>query len=329
MDERDEALATVVPIEAAASFAPEPVLVDAVALAHEAAVAEAGAELVGDHVGVLMEAERVATHLFTCLSPGYRGWNWAVTIARAPGEPPTVNDVVLLPGDDALIAPAWVPWSERVRAGDLGVGDLLPTDPADPRLIAGLTGEAELEGAASLTPLGFGSWELGLGRERVLSPLGRDDAADRWLETMGPNSPMAKSAPLTCASCGFLMTIGGPLGQLFGVCANVMSPADGHVVAMTYGCGTHSEVKVDASAAALGDVLTVDEDDVVAVDLDAIPDPVAQAADDLADAADAAEPVTELAASEIELVTAEIELVVDDAQDGQPDADEPVSGEDR
>lgn len=264
---------TVVPITAAPSFAPEPVLVDAVDLAREAAVEEAGAELVGEHTGVLMEAENLATHLFTCLSPGYRGWNWAVTVARAPGFPPTVSDVVLLPGDDALTAPAWVPWSERVQAGDLGVGDLFVTPADDARLVPGLTGEDELEGAASLTPLGVGSWELGLGRERVLSALGRDDAADRWMETVGPNSPMAKAAPLTCTSCGFLMTIGGPLGQLFGVCANLMSPADGHVVAMTYGCGAHSEVKVDPNAAPLGDVITVDDDAILPVALDAIPDP--------------------------------------------------------
>ena len=267
---------TVVSITAAASYAPEPELIDAVDLARAAALDEAGAELVGDHIGALMESERVATHLFTCLSPGYRGWNWAVTVARVPGEAPTVNDVVLLPGDDALTAPAWVPWSERVQAGDLGVGDLLLTSADDPRLIAGLTGEDELEGVASLTPLGFGSWEIGIGRERVLSAIGREDAADRWMESVGPNSPMAKSAPLTCTSCGFLMTIGGPLGQLFGVCANVMSPADGHVVAMTYGCGTHSEVTVEASVGPLGEVITVDDDEVLLVDLDAIADVVVE-----------------------------------------------------
>ena len=41
------------------------------------------------------------------------------------------------------------------------------------------------------------------------------------------------------------MTIGGALGQAFGVCANVMSPADGHVVALAFGCGAHSEVETE------------------------------------------------------------------------------------
>src|SRR5690606_41411281 len=40
----------------------------------------------------------------------------------------TVCGTVLRPGADALLAPGWVPWRERLQPGDLGVGDLLPTD---------------------------------------------------------------------------------------------------------------------------------------------------------------------------------------------------------
>ena len=236
----------VVPITAAPSFAPEPVLVDAVELARAAAVEEAGADLVGEHAGVLMEAETVATHLFTCLSPGYRGWNWAVTIARAPGFDPTVSDVVLLPGPEALVAPAWVPWSERVRPGDLGPGDVLPTPADDARLVPGYTGEDDA-GVTEDEPLRPEQWELGLGRVRVLSPIGRDDAADRWSAgDFGAMSPMARQAPLECGTCGFMLAMGGSLGQYFAVCANVMSPADGRVVALTYGCGAHSEVEPES-----------------------------------------------------------------------------------
>jgi hypothetical protein len=50
-------------------------------------------------------------------------------------------DAVLLPGDDAVLAPEWVPWSERLRPGDLGPGDLLPTEADDLRLEPGWTGE--------------------------------------------------------------------------------------------------------------------------------------------------------------------------------------------
>jgi hypothetical protein len=53
---------------------------------------------------------------------------------------------------------------------------------------------------------------------------------------------------MECASCGFLLPIGGPMGQQFAVCANRMSPADGRVVALTYGCGAHSEVETEVEA---------------------------------------------------------------------------------
>lgn len=226
------------------------VLVSAVEVARAAAVEEAGPDAVGDHLGVVMEDERLATHTFACLNPAYVGWQWTVTVARAPrAKAVTVSEVVLLPGPGALVAPEWVPWSERIRPGDLGPGDVLPTRADDPRLVAGLTGEDDLESVASQAPLQPGQWELGLGRVRVLSPFGRDDAADRWVDgDFGPTSPMAKQAPLECVSCGFLLPLGGPLGQQFAVCANPMSPADGHVVALTYGCGAHSEVEPEAEA---------------------------------------------------------------------------------
>jgi hypothetical protein len=222
-------------------------LAAAVEFAREAVATEVGADRVGGHLEVAMEDDRLATHLFDCTSPGYRGWRWAVTLARTPDAlEPTVCDVVLLPGPDALVAPAWVPWSERVQPGDLGVGDVFPTGAQDPRLVAGFTDEDDLEGAGSQSPLSPGTWELGLGRARVLSQIGRDDAADRWYAgEMGPDSAMAKNAPHTCLTCGFLMPMGGAFGQMFAVCANVMAPADGRVVALDYGCGAHSEVQVD------------------------------------------------------------------------------------
>ncbi|HAN71497.1 MAG TPA: DUF3027 domain-containing protein [Actinobacteria bacterium] len=219
-------------------------LVAAVDVARAAALEEAGEPAVGEHLDVVMEAERLATHLFACTNPAYVGWQWAVTVARVPRlKGVTVSEVVLLPGPDALVAPAWVPWSERVRPGDLSPGDVLPTSADDLRLVPGLTGSDDLESLASSAPLSPGQWEVGLGRLRVLSPIGRDDAADRWVEgDYGPDSAMAKHASLDCSSCGFMLPMSGPMGQLFAVCANEMSPADGHVVALTYGCGAHSEV---------------------------------------------------------------------------------------
>ena len=79
-------------------------------------------------------------------------------------------------------------------------------------------------------------------RARVLSATGRDEAALRWYTgEHGPRSPLAHAAPGLCRSCGFLVRLGGPLGQVFGVCANSYAPDDGRVVSVDHGCGAHSE----------------------------------------------------------------------------------------
>lgn len=221
------------------------VLAKAVDLAREAAEHEAPWGTVGEHVGIEYDDERVATHYFACLDPAYVGWRWAATVARAPrAKAATVDEVVLLPGPDALVAPPWVPWADRVRPGDLAVGTVWPTAADDTRLTAGLTGLDELDGAADRSPVHPSQWEIGLGRVRVLSADGRDEAARRWWSgDRGPEAPMARAVSMTCSTCGFLLPIGGPLGQAFGVCAQQMSPADGSVVSLAFGCGAHSEVE--------------------------------------------------------------------------------------
>jgi hypothetical protein len=156
-----------------------------------------------------------------------------------PDEPITVSETVLLPGPDALVAPAWVPWQERVRAGDLGVGDLLPTDPDDIRLVPGYleSDDPEIEETA---------YEIGLGRPRVLSREGRTEATERWRDgDHGPRTDMAKAAPSTCVTCGFYLPLAGSLSAAFGACANELAPADGAVVHAEYGCGAHSDVEAD------------------------------------------------------------------------------------
>src|SRR5688572_27802221 len=53
-----------------------------------AAIDDAHAAILDEHVGAhllaVAEGERVVTHYFDCTLPGYRGWRWAVTVARAP-----------------------------------------------------------------------------------------------------------------------------------------------------------------------------------------------------------------------------------------------------
>jgi hypothetical protein len=115
---------------------PDQVCAEAIDLARDAAAAAAAPVNVGDHLGLAAEGDRVVTHYFECLDPAYRGWRWAVTLARAPrSKVATVDETVLLPGPDALLAPDWVPWQDRLRPGDLGVGDLMPAPPDDERLV--------------------------------------------------------------------------------------------------------------------------------------------------------------------------------------------------
>ena len=232
----------------------------AVELARVAAVEVAG-PAVGEHLGVEADGERVVTHSFATSETGYVGWRWAVTVAREQdGDTVTVDEVVLLPGSGALIAPAWVPWSERVQPGDLTPGDLLPPVQDDPRLVPSYT-----DVDAEELPFALHR-ELGLDRPRVLSLDGRLDAAERWYDgDAGPDSPMAKAAPGRCGGCGFLAPLAGSLGRVFGACANAMAPDDGRVVALTHGCGAHSETVVEVPMSSYAG-MAVEDDEYLVVD---------------------------------------------------------------
>ena len=235
----------------ARSKEPDQACAEAVDLARAAVVAVVGPGRVGEHLEVLAEGERAVTHLFDCEDPAYLGWRWAVTVGRAPrSKLVTVSETVLVPGPAALLAPPWVPWQDRLRPGDLGVGDLLPAPPDDERLAPLVV----LEGDDAVTDWYPGGEEedpgdpaepfnLSLpGRARVLSATGRESASARWYNSEhGPRTPLAHAAPAHCGSCGFFVPLSGELGGLFGACANAYAPDDGRVVSADHGCGAHSE----------------------------------------------------------------------------------------
>ncbi|HET6698901.1 MAG TPA: DUF3027 domain-containing protein [Nocardioidaceae bacterium] len=228
---------------AARTVKPDAACAGAVDLARAALLEGVDAGDVGDHLGHQADGERVVTHFFSCTRAGYRGWRWAVTVARASRQRAvTVDEIVLLPGDEAITAPTWVPWRERVQPGDLGPGDLLLTEEDDPRLVPGYLADDEVVDADSVREV---SDEVGLGRPRVLSLEGRDLAAQRWYDgSHGPTAPIAEAAPAACRSCGFLVRLAGPLSGMFGVCANAQANDDGRVVSFDHGCGAHSEARV-------------------------------------------------------------------------------------
>ncbi|HLR48878.1 MAG TPA: DUF3027 domain-containing protein [Corynebacterium sp.] len=176
------------------------------------ALEEFGEGEVGQHLGIAMTGADSATHRFAADVPGYSGWEWHAVVACPPGETAvTVSELALVPAAQALQAPKWVPWSERVQPGDLGPGDLMPPEPNDSRL-----------------------------HGDKLSKQGLDDALNRWRQgEYGPNSAMAQQAPLQCHTCAFFLA----WDRSFGLCANEYS-ADGHVVHSRYGCGAHSGTRL-------------------------------------------------------------------------------------
>jgi hypothetical protein len=254
---------------------PDEAAAGAVDLARSAAEDLAGPARVGQYLGAEADGDRTVTHLFDCLDPAYTGWRWAVTVTRASrAKSITVSESLLLSGPDSLLAPDWVPWRDRVRPGDVGVGDLLPTTADDERLVptAMLEGDegvldwddsAPWDAALPTIDLPPGApfpaarpgdpgqeADPRLKRSRVLSAIGRDETALRWYSSEhGPRSPLAHAAPGPCLTCGFLVRLGSPLGRVFGVCANEYAPDDGRVVSLDHGCGAHSEAPAGAQGA--------------------------------------------------------------------------------
>jgi len=274
-------------------------LADAVDFARGAVLEGAPGGQVGAHVGAHREDAVTLSHLFEAQVPGYLGWRWSVTVALAGDEEPvTVSEVVLVPGPEAMVAPAWVPWEQRVRAGDLGVGDIFPTDKDDPRLAPAYlqSDDPAVEEVAH---------EAGLGRVHVLSRYGREDAATRWhAGEFGPRSDMARSAPDVCGTCGFFVPLAGSLRGTFGACTNDIAPADGHVVDVAYGCGAHSEIEVEVTSSVPVAELVYDDSL-----LDFAPEPEAPAAEE-AVVAEPAEAPAEPEAAVTEEVVAEPEAPV-------------------
>lgn len=93
---------------------------DLTALARQALLEVTPESTVGASAGTVDEGDGVVSVLFANRMPGYPGWRWTVSIAQVEGDEPSVLEVELMPGDGSLVAPEWVPWSDRLaeyRAG--------------------------------------------------------------------------------------------------------------------------------------------------------------------------------------------------------------------
>lgn len=108
------------PRKRAARRKADAVLIAAVEQARAGLLEVVEAAQIGEYVGAEADADRLVTHRFQALRPGYNGWQWYSTLARAPrSKKVTVCEVGLLPSAESLLAPEWVPWSQRVRPEDV------------------------------------------------------------------------------------------------------------------------------------------------------------------------------------------------------------------
>ncbi|RKR13563.1 hypothetical protein C8D78_3511 [Arthrobacter oryzae] len=98
---------------------PDAFLAAAVDVARTAVEGIAPAEQIGQHLGARSEGDRLVTHLFESKLPGYGGWQWYAVLTRnSRSKVVTVDELGLLPSEDSILAPAWIPWAERVRPED-------------------------------------------------------------------------------------------------------------------------------------------------------------------------------------------------------------------
>jgi hypothetical protein len=83
--------------------------------AYNAAVEASTRNAVGFFIESIEEDEGVATYIFEGKLKGYVGWRWSVSVFQSDeNSPATISEVLLVPGPESLVAPDWVPWSERL-----------------------------------------------------------------------------------------------------------------------------------------------------------------------------------------------------------------------
>lgn len=98
---------------------PDAFLAAAIGEARTAIEGIAAASDIGAHLAAKSEGDRLVTHLFESRMAGYHGWQWYAVLTRnSRSKVVTVSELGLLPSEDSILSPEWVPWAERVRPED-------------------------------------------------------------------------------------------------------------------------------------------------------------------------------------------------------------------
>jgi hypothetical protein len=197
-------------------------------------------EQIGKHLRSERIDSKIVAHYFESNLTGYSGWEWEVVISRPSlSKEITVYSTALVVGKNAIRAPKWVPWAERIKPSDVQIWDALAYQKNDSNLVHSGMPHTNIDSIE----------KLALWRERVISPIGKRETCKRWITSRpGPHSKTKKVAKDICASCGYFVPLSGDLGQGFGACTNAFSPNDANVVAINNGCGSHSETSVPLGA---------------------------------------------------------------------------------
>ena len=100
-------------------------------LARDALLEITTLDTIGEPAGEIGEGDGVTSYFFATTMSGYPGWTWTVSVAQVDDAEPTVLETELTPAEGALLAPDWVPWSDRMddynaaqnAANDAGTGE--------------------------------------------------------------------------------------------------------------------------------------------------------------------------------------------------------------
>ena len=159
------------------------ILAEAVDTARLSLAEIAGESEIGEHLGVTAEGERLVTHRFISHKKGYQGWTWFATLARVPrakAKDLTVCEVGIIAGEDSLLAPAWVPWADRLAKEEIEAAEAEQSaaDGEQPTEAETSAGEQDEQGTEQPQAIAVGEADADPAQDELATDEGADENAD-------------------------------------------------------------------------------------------------------------------------------------------------------